>query len=180
MFQRCITSKRWNFSVNHFNFSSCKLCIAPCYSNCLSKEEFCSYLWVPFEQLLLKLNIPWPPPTPDFAEFVLRPWSSLSPSALPSQALAIPFRCSAKKRWISTSIKFFFQWEHDVDPPQPPGPSQGCAGTWDFSLLVQNIVLVVIAFYGVLIVPLIAFLKVSLCQIWFSSIKNWVIFPWES
>lgn len=108
--------------------------------------------------------------------------------------MGAPFlaRFIAKKSWISThpsriqpSTKFFFPVRTGCWPTQPPGPSsadcaQACANTWGFSLLVQNIALVLIAFDWVLSVPLIAFLKVSLCQIWFSSIKNWVIFPWES
>lgn len=198
MFQHCFTSKWWSFSVNHFNFSSCKLCFAPCYGNCLSKEDFCSYLGVPFAVIKYPLASSLPNEA-SAAPHTLRNLCSehlgvpqLCPPSLCSSLLGECPRCSsAKKRWISwihqdsAQYEVFFQGEQDVDPPQPPGPSsadcaQACADTWGFSLLVQNIVLVIIASYGVLIVPFIAFLKVSLCQIWFSSIKNWVIFPWES
>lgn len=145
MFQCCITSKWWSFSVNHFNFSSCKLCITPCYNNCLSKED-----------LFISVRIFWAA-----AAVIKYPLASSLPneaSAAPhtdcracAQSLghlkvsqlcpprlwsSLPGGClgcsSAKKRWISTSptswiqlsMKFFFQWEQDVDHLSPQTLSQ--------------------------------------------------------
>lgn len=132
-------------------------------------------------------------PTPDFAE--LR--APQCPSALPSQSCpsflgGCPRCSSAKKRWISTSpsriqpsMRFFFSsesrmWTHlsPQDLPQLSVPKPvltlGVFLSWYKTLLL------LLHLMEFLLSHSLHFSRSHCVKYGFSSIKNWVIFPWES